>query len=183
MAGHEGGPDFDFEEEFGLDNLPPIEFDDPVPDKCRDCAVQCELRSAMFLSLEEKQTLEAVGKLLMGQDQEDDTFGFGGFVNEQMRKVASFRLELLDTRIEDIKEEIAACSDNCEGTLIMQESRDDTIYTAAVCGSEIVLKDTGNYAPDLDYVASLDPNQDVHKPAHTAVHVWKEDIPGPDQFK
>lgn len=122
------------------------ELDAVVPEKCRNCAVQCELSAELGKILVTKFLYEDFGEKLVGEDgQEFDRIIESTYPEDMaeeaksnIRKVTGDSMEMIDRDIEDKRAEINANALSCSGPLKMRASKGGITYTVTVCTSNRV---------------------------------------------
>ena len=119
------------------------ELETVVKDECRNCGVQCELVGELGELLLAKSFAEHVGGHMVGEEGEQFDRFIESVLPEDhvaeaksgMRKTLGESMEEIDNDIAKKKDQIAANSRSCTGTLNMRARKDGVTYTASVCTS------------------------------------------------
>jgi hypothetical protein len=119
------------------------ELDTEVPEKCRNCGVQCELTSELGQMMIAKYAAEHFGGHLVGEEGEQFDRFIESVVPEDhveearvgIRKSLGETMEKIDNEIETKREKIAANSRACTGPLNMRARKDGVTYVASLCTS------------------------------------------------
>lgn len=123
-----------------------------IPEKCRDCPVQCELQARMGELLMAQQAMGSFGEALVGKKGEkfdemiDATLPreVADEMKEVARKRVGFDLEKVDENIDETRQEIDAIALSCSGVLKMRATKGDVTYTVSLCTSpRVYLRDGG----------------------------------------
>jgi hypothetical protein len=133
------------------------QVDTLIPAKCEGCAVQCVLGAELLNLLIEKAIILEVGERLMGDLGENiDRFLDENVATEDadhmkhiIRQGSVRSLDETYQAINDKEDQINAASRSCVGPLKMRASKNNVIYTAAVCTAqtEYVRGGKNNHVP------------------------------------
>lgn len=115
-----------------------------IPDKCRDCGIQCELgRQLLEMTLFRHVAGSAAEELVGDSGMQFDEMIDRAFPEEKaddikamFRKNAGNSLEEIDEAIDSCREEIDANAMSCGGVLRMRATKGDVTYTVNVCTSQ-----------------------------------------------
>lgn len=121
------------------------QFDTPpevtLPEKCRDCGVQCALRDRIVGLYAVKQHVEQAAGSLIGEAGAD----FDAMVDSQLpaddavhikqaiRRSTGNRLTAVDQAIEEATTQIDTNARGCSGPLKMRATKGDVTYTVSIC--------------------------------------------------
>lgn len=119
------------------------QLDSVKSEKCRNCAIQCELIHDLADLLLKKATVEYCGEQLVGEDsQKFDQYiesivpeDYIETVQSETRKTVAHDLDELDNVIRDTKNEIAEITKTCSGPLNMKAEKNGVTYIVNVCTS------------------------------------------------
>ncbi len=129
-----------------------------VPDRCRDCAVICELSNSIAELLPRKKIIDSVASQLVGKPGEefdslvgrlnselpiDDMFSVNAILRSARENIAN-DLDVIDELINERLAEITDIVEGCEGVLRTTAiSGDGTVYDISVCSSELSFDEEG----------------------------------------
>lgn len=119
------------------------EVSEAIPERCRDCGVQCELAVELGHALLMKYFVTHFAEQLVGKSGEEfDALIDSAIPAEEAASIKQFAREMtalnldeIDTAIDKTTHEMADNGDACVAPLKMRASKEGTTYTVSVCTS------------------------------------------------
>lgn len=132
-----------------------------LPERCRDCAVQCGNFATLAALMHHKEMGNMIGESLVGDEGKEFDEMLDSHLPVEIAEEAKVHLrqsigdglEDIDQRVTGIKDKISADALACDGVLKMRASKGDVTYTVGVCTSQ------------REYT------RDSSTPEHTPVHI------------
>ncbi len=120
-----------------------LELDKAKLEKCRNCAVQCDLIHDLADLLLKKAAVEYCGEHLVGEDSQKFDEIIESIVPEdyvktvqiETRKSVSNDLDELDDVIQTVKDQMSDIAASCSGPLNMKAEKNGVTYIVNVCTS------------------------------------------------